>query len=108
MLTPRPRPPPPARRREWGRTGTGAGAGAAVAALAGGGGEIGRLLDLGHRTGRRIEERLAHRRPAAERLDREQLRRRRELAGELRQHRRVDRAVALLGPERLGLRGPQP
>src|SRR2546430_186620 len=107
MQIPSPRAPPPladvTRRR---RTATGL-AGAAYAS-AGGSGNPRVLLDLGDGARRRVKERALDLGPTAQVVDREQLRRRGELAGELLGDRRHHRPVALLGPDRLPRGRPLP
>src|ERR1700733_3784235 len=68
---------------------------------AGGSWDPRRLLDLDHRAVGRIEELIVHLRPAAEAVHGEQLRDRRERAGELLGDARQDRPVALLPPQLL-------
>src|SRR5690349_7867997 len=102
MQIPSPRAPvPPATDLDrWLRRGAAGLAGAAYAA-AGGRGNPRLLLDLGDRARGRVKERALDLGPSAEVVDREQLRRGRELAGELLGHRRHHRPVALLGPDLL-------
>src|SRR6476469_8173474 len=99
MQIPSPRVPPPladlTRRR---RTATGLAGGAYAS---GGSGNPRVLLDLGDGARGRVKERVLDLGPAAQVGDREQLRRRRELTGELLGDRRHYRPVALLRPDRL-------
>src|SRR5579875_1587172 len=89
----------PARRAPEGAGAAGAGDGAPAVsayALAGGSGEPAFLFELRDRSRARVEELGRHLRPDPEVADREQLRGRRELRGELLGDGRVDRPVALL------------
>src|SRR5690349_25132588 len=99
MQIPSPRAPPPladfTRRR---RTAAGR-AGAAYAS--GGSGNPRVLLDLGDGARRRVKERVLDLGPATEVVDREELWRRREPAGELLGDRRHHRPVTLLRPDLL-------
>src|ERR1035441_5964423 len=70
-----------------------------------GSGDPERLLDLRHDPGFWFEELLGDRLPAAERVDREQAGRSRELGGS--GHARDHGAIALFGPDLLGGRGEQ-
>src|SRR6516225_11941541 len=115
MAMPRPRPPAvSAVGRDLGlKRGAGAIAAAAGGVPAAGWSSAGSghprcLLDLGDRAGLRSEELLGGPRPTAQVLDREQLRRGRELARELARHRLEDRAVALLRPDGLPRGRPLP
>src|ERR1700710_912217 len=83
-----------------------AGGVAAAYALAGGSGNPRGLLDLDDRSLVGVEELILDLAPTTEGVDREQLRRDRELRGELLLHRGEHRAIALLGPDRLTGRRP--
>src|SRR5581483_6487626 len=84
----------PTRRRAPMDAGAGVPAGAGCSSA--GSGHPRGLLDLGDRAGGRREELVLHLAPATEVVDREQLRRGRELAGELAGDGLVRRAVAVL------------
>src|SRR5690348_18230524 len=109
MQIPSPRLPPPSVTDldRWRRRGAAGLAGAAYAS-AGGSGNPRFLLDLGDGAGGWVEERILDLGPAAQVIDREQLRRRRELAGELLGDRRHHWPVPLLRPDRLPRCRPLP